>query len=164
MCAQGVGLLREVRAARKPGCPACNPKGDAYADGVLSPVKHTLLLDCRPWCVEGKVGSGGWKSFHSGLTNAECCATAECHCTAGHVAGRSKPDKRGGHAHAKPSPAKGTRREGGAAAAGSTEASGQEQAAKPKRRGLFHRRKKEAPGGDVDAASVQQVGRQLAAW
>ena len=30
---QDVGLVREVRAAKKPGCPVCGPKGDAYATG-----------------------------------------------------------------------------------------------------------------------------------
>jgi hypothetical protein len=47
---QDVGLVREVRAAKKPGCPVCGPRGDAYATGETATFRclHGCLLHWLP--------------------------------------------------------------------------------------------------------------------
>ena len=35
-----MGLLREVRATKKPGCPVCGPRGDAYNQGEVLSNQH----------------------------------------------------------------------------------------------------------------------------
>ena len=82
-----MGLLREVRAAKKPGCPVCGPRGDAYNQGrFLNWAKcwvpshshlsrHLLLVDAQHKLFQAR----------SARRLLKACVDAECHCKAGHV-------------------------------------------------------------------------------
>lgn len=46
---QDVGLMREVKAMKKPGCPVCGPRGVAYDQGEQYIGIHPAGLLHRLW-------------------------------------------------------------------------------------------------------------------
>jgi hypothetical protein len=45
---QDVGLLREVKAVKKPGCPVCGPRGVAYDQGTIALSQTSVQPVCLP--------------------------------------------------------------------------------------------------------------------
>ena len=83
-----MGLLREVRAVTKPGCPVCGPRGDAYNQGTPPATPDCALHLCRPPSTHISRCVLNLQHLQGSVLQGSCSSApshAECHCKAGHV-------------------------------------------------------------------------------
>ena len=83
-----MGLLREVRAVTKPGCPVCGPRGDAYNQGTPPTPLVCALSLCGLHSIYLPPSVLNLQCFQGAFSQSLCSnapSRAECHCKAGHV-------------------------------------------------------------------------------